>query len=260
MKLAVIIPAYNHLPEVMTCLNSLRSLATGSATTFHVQDDASPEVFHPACIPPDVASCARNAQNVGFAANCNAGAREAIARYAPDVLFFCNQDVQGVWDWSHGWDTALLQAFDGEQVGVVGARLLFPSGQIQNAGGVFDNLSQPAHRCLGWSNPNAAECSTPRDVEWTTGAAIAIQTTLFQHIGGFDERYERGYFEDVDLAMRARQAGSRIWYEPRCTLIHAVGSTGGSPYFAANARRFKAQWVDSGKVKAGTLAAVQRFW
>lgn len=264
MKLAVIIPAYNHLDDVMSALNSLRALRACDETFFHVQDDCSPNVLFPACIPPEIASVARNAQNVGFAANCNAGAREAIFMHQPDVLLFCNQDIQAVPQWSQGWDAALLNTFrfddDHERIGIVGARLLFDSGAVQNAGGVFDQFSQPMHRCLGWSNPNVGAPSEAADVEWTTGAALAVQTTLFQHLNGFDERYARGYFEDVDLCLRAKQAGARIRYAPACTFIHRVGSTGGSPYFRANALRFKQQWVDSGIVKAGTLTPTVRYW
>jgi GT2 family glycosyltransferase len=261
MHLAVIIPAYNHLPEVMRCLNTLRMYASGDhVIMYHVQDDCSPEYDLRECVPLEIASTIRNERNLGFGGNCNAGARVVMGTFPADALLFMNQDITAHYDWSRGWDTALLNAFAGDDVGIVGARLLFPNGAIQNAGGVYDQLCQPAHRCLGWTNPLAAECNEARDVDWTTGAAIAVQTNLFQYLGGFDERYERGYFEDVDLCLRARDAGARIRYEPACTLIHSVGSTGGSPYFAQNARRFKQQWVDSGKVKAGTLMATQRYW
>lgn len=264
MKLAVVIPAYNHLAEVMTALNSLRAFAVCPDTVYHVQDDTSPEVFFPAVIPPQIASVARNARNVGFAANCNAGAREAITRYQPDVLFFVNQDVFAVPEWSQGWDAALLNAFhfddDAQRIGIVGARLLFPNGSVQNAGGVFDQFAQPVHRCLGWSNPQIGTPAVSADVEWTTGAALAVQTTLFQHLNGFDERYARGYFEDAAFCVRAKEAGARIRYEPACTLIHKVGTTGGSPNFRQNALRFKRECVDTGKVKPGTLTPTVRYW
>lgn len=259
MRLAVIIPAYNHLADVMRALNSLRALRAGEVW-FHVQDDASPEVNHPACIPAEVASASRNEQNLGFALNCNAGAQQVMAVYKPDVLFFVNQDVYAVNEWSGAWDEALLNAFQDPTVGIVGARLLFPNGSIQNAGGEFDQLGQPVHRCLGWTNPRHTECDTRQTVDWTTGAALAIRSDLFTFFGGFDGGYERGYFEDVDLCMRVREAGYKVIYEPACTLVHPVGSTGGSPYFAQNARRFKMQWVDSGKVKPGRLTPTLRYW
>lgn len=261
MRLAVVVVAYNHAPEVLTCLNSLQALAANpQSIAWHVQDDCSPEVMFPAVIPRCVASVERNPQNVGFAANANAGARFVINNYGAEVVFLLNQDIQAVPQYSQGWDAALLKAFEGDEVGVVGARLLFPNGSIQNAGGAFDALAQPVHRYLGYSNPNAAICATAGAVEWTTGAAMAIQSNLFQYLGGFDEQYQRGYFEDVSFCIRAREAKARIWYEPACTLVHSVGSTGGSPYFAQNARRFKREFVDTGRVKSGTLQPQFRYW
>lgn len=263
MKLAVVIPAYNAAADVMTALNSLRAFAVCPETTYHVQDDCSPSADFRPVIPPSIASVARNERNLGFAGNCNTGARFVIERYQPDAILFCNQDVMAVADWSQGWDAALLDAFqfddETQRIGIVGARLLFPDGSVQNAGGVFDQFKQPVHRCLGWRNPQMGAPAMADDVAWTTGAALAVQTTLFQHLGGFDERY-RMYWEDVDLCMRAQQAGARIRYEPRCTLIHRVGSTGGSIHFRDGAQRFKRTWVDSGIVKAGTLTPTQRFW
>lgn len=194
--------------------------------------------------------------NGGFAVNCNAGAVRATG----DVLFFVNQDVYAVQEWSQSWDAAILEPFNDPKVGIVGARLLTPIGTIQSAGGVFDTAAQPVHRCLGYSNPHHPEVATPREVEWVTGAALAIRRDLWIQLGGFDTIYERGYFEDVDICMRAREAGLSVWYEPRCTLFHAVGSTGGNPRFAANARLWRDRWVYSGKVKAGTTLATIRYW
>lgn len=225
-----------------------------------VQDDASPNVFYPALVPPAVAVTFRNEQNLGFAGNCNAGGRNVLNNVQPDVLLFLNQDVYAVPELSQGWDTALLSAFDDPAVGIVGARLLFPDGKVQNAGGTFDQFAQPVHRCLGWSNLDYHEIATPREVEWTTGAALAVRASVWAELGGFDEGYARGYFEDVDLCLRARETGHKVWYEPGCTLVHTVGTTGGSPYFVQNALRFKQQWVDSGKVKPGTLQPVSRYW
>lgn len=267
MKLAVIIPAYNDVVGVLTALNSLQALAADPAViSWHVQDDASPNVFFPAVIPASIASVQRNEQNVGFAANCNAAARFVIEQYHPDVLFFVNQDVYGVPEWSQGWDSGLLDktfAFDSWQPhppSIIGARLLFPDGSIQNLGGSFDTLCQPVHYGLGWQNPNAFPLTHSRYCDWTTGAALAVRTELFMTLNGFDEGYERGYFEDVDFCLRATERGHHIALQTACTLIHRVGSTGGSPYFAQNARRFKAQWVDSGKVKPGTLQPTVRYW
>lgn len=255
MKLSVVIPAYNNLIEVLTCLNSLRALQVGDVE-YVVQDDASPSVHLPMLIPEEIASVQRNDNNVGFGVNANTGA----ARASGDVVLFCNQDVFGWAGWSNGWDTALLNAFSDPGVGIVGARLLFPDLRIQSAGGLFDGHKQPFHRCLGYSNPHHPDVSQPREVSWVTGAALAVRRELFYKLGGFDAAYVSGYFEDVDLCLKVRQAGYKIWYEPRCTLFHKVGTSGGNPNFLRNAMTFKQRWVDTGKVKQDSYVVSERFW
>jgi GT2 family glycosyltransferase len=238
----------------MTALNSLQALSIDRENIeWLVQDDASPALFLPALIPN--AATARNVNNLGFAGNCNAGAKRA----AGDVLLFVNQDVYGVPEFSHGWDEALRAAFTDPRVGIVGARLLFPDGRIQSAGGLFDAKAQPYHRCLGYKNPQYWEVGEERTVEWVTGAALAIRRDLFERLGGFDEGY-RMYFEDVDLCLQAKEAGYLTLYAPSVTLIHKVGSTGGSPYFAASAARFRVKWLESGKLRPGGRAVYASFW
>lgn len=255
--LTVIIPAYNDLAGVLAALNSLRAFAsTPDNIEWIVQDDCSPAVDMTRTIPACVASVQRNPDNLGFAGNCNAGARRAHG----DILFFVNQDVYAVAEWSKGWNDALLAAFADERVGLVGARLLFPNGALQNAGGLFDARCQPFHRCLGYSNPCADETNVGQPVQWTTGAALAIRHSVFDRLSGFDPVYLRGYFEDVDLCVRVALQGLTLWYEPRCTLIHQVGTTGGSPYFQHNAQVFKQRWVDTGVITPDVQTVNVRYW
>lgn len=254
MRVSVIVPAYDDLPGVMTCLNSLQAFQDTPDVEYIVQDDCSTTYHAGACIPN--AQVAINAANVGFSANCNAGAARALG----DVLLFVNQDVYGVNGWTNGWDAALARAFEDEQVGIVGARLLFPNGKIQSAGGGFDARCQPYHPFINCANPHHWEVSEARDCEWVTGAALAIRRSLWEQVGGFDEGFTRGYFEDVDLCLRVRAAGCRVRYEPNVTFVHRAGSSGGSAWFQQNALRFKRAWVDAGKVKPDTSAVHVRYW
>lgn len=253
--LSVIIPAYNSLADTLRCVNTLGAFGV-LQNDLLIQDDCSPDVeYAPELIPQ--ASIQRNPRNLGFAGNCNAGAMRAQG----DILLFVNQDVYGVAEWSRGWDAGILKAFERPNVGIVGARLLFPDGRVQSVGGIFDAKGQPWHRCLGYLDPNYPEYDHAQPVSWTTGAALAIRRDLFLHVGGFDTAYLGGYWEDVDLCMKARAAGAEIWYTPDCTLVHKVGSSGGNPeYFGRNARLFKRRWVDSGVIKADVNAVYAGWW
>lgn len=263
MKLSVIIPAYNDLQSVMECLVSLQTYASRQVDiTFLVQDDCSPDVLLPVLIPPCTASVARNPVNFGFGGNCNAGA----ARTDSDILMFVNQDVFAAGQdlagraYSQGWDLSLMNAFDNPNVGIVGAKLIFPDGSIQSAGGLFDGHCQPFHRCLGYGDHQYWEVNEVREVSWVTGAALAIRKPLFDAVGGFDTAYIRGYWEDVDLCMKARECGAEIWYEPSCQLVHRVGSSGGSVHFRDNMMLWKSRWVDTGKVTPDISAVKERWW
>lgn len=258
MKLSIIIPAYNDLAAVLTCLNSLQALASKQSDyEWLVQDDCGPAVFLPAVIPPAVASVERNGTNLGFSGNCNAGA----ARATGDVLLFVNQDVYGTYELSKAWDAPILNAFAGEGVAVVGPKLLFPDGRVQSAGGIFDGKCQPTHRYIGWSNAYHPAVNTPECVPWVTGAVLAVRRDVWQHLGGFDGAYLRGYFEDVDFCVRAQLAGFKVWYEPRAVLVHQVGTSGGNPeHFMHNARIFKARYVDTGMIAPDEPVIRERFW
>jgi O-antigen biosynthesis protein len=257
MKLSVIIPAYNNLPGVLVALNSLRALAAdNSQIEYIVADDASPDVQYAALVPKEIATVYRNPANVGFGANCNLGA----ARATGDVLFFVNQDVQAVPEFSRGWDAALLAAFDDPAVGIVGARLLFPDGRVQSAGGLFDGACQPFHPCLGWSQVNHPDVATGREMPWVTGAAMAVRKWVWQTLGGFDLEYRHGYWEDVDLCCRAREKHIKVLYEPNITLIHSVGSTGGNPMFMKNATVFYRRWVETKRIKPNVPTIYEHFW
>lgn len=254
MTLSVIIPAFNRPTELVDCINTLG--ATGVLDNeLIVGDDNSPDFDLRKFIAPQFIQ--RNPQNLGFAGNVNTAAKRATR----DILAIVNQDVTATPERSHGWDAALLNAFADPQVGIVGARLLFPNGAIQSAGGLFDATGTPYHRCIGYSNPDYEEVATPREVDWVTGAALAIRRDLFERVGGFDTSYVRGYFEDVDLAMKVRALGYRVMYEPRCTLYHNPGSTGGNTHFMANARLFRQRWVDTNKVPRNSgYISMERYW
>lgn len=251
MNLSVIIPAYNNLEAALRCMQSVAQTTNPQRCEILVQDDCSPNVIMPSLLGT---VCQRNATNLGFPGNCNAGA----ARARGDVLLFLNHDV---WVTMRGWDMRLLDFFElTPDAAVAGPTLLFPDGRVQSVGGAFDAAGQPYHVALGAQNPDWEPISTPREVSWITGAAFAVRRDVWQQLGGFDTAYTGGYFEDVDFCMKARQAGYTVWHRPNIRMYHGVGSTGGNPHFVQNAMLFKRRWVDTKIVEPGDSVIRERFW
>lgn len=251
MRLSVIIPAYNCLPQVVRCWRTIRQTMDPALTEVLIQDDASGEYHGPALFGE---ACVRNPANLGFAGNCNAAARRARG----EVLLFLNQDCYAD---QPGWDAALLALFDHQsRCGIAGPTLLFPDGKIQSVGGRFDAACQPYHEALGFADPDWEPVNAARRVSWITGAALAIRREVWDQLGGFDAAYGRGYWEDVDLCVRARQAGWDIWHEPRARLFHEVGSTGGSPTFRRNMLLFKRRYVETGIVQPECVFIKTHCW
>ncbi|GJE75239.1 glycosyltransferase [Methylorubrum suomiense] len=160
-----------------------------------------------------------NDENTGFGPACNAGAARARGRF----ILFLNPDV----DLMPGALAAMVAAFrDHADVGIVGARLVFPGGFLQESGAGFRDdaaLTHPHGR--GDPDPLAPEHAVTRDVGYVSGAVLMIERGLFEQLGGFDPLFAPAYYEDTDLCLRCHQAGYRVLVQPRATAIHYENAT-----------------------------------
>lgn len=60
---------------------------------------------------------------------------------------------------------------------------------------------------------------------WPSGGGSAIRRDTWNNLGGFDPIFSPGYFEDLDLGLRAKKAGYRTIWDPKCQVDHAVEGT-----------------------------------
>lgn len=258
-KVSVVIPVYNHLDATLTCLRSLAATKNDVALEIIVVDDCSSDDTAQRLPCIEGLRYQRNAQNLGFIGACNAGAAAARGEF----VAFLNNDT-AVQD---HWLDALLDTFaQHENVGLVGAKLVYPDGRLQEAGGiVFSDGS-------GWNygrfdDPAKPEYNFVREVDYCSGAAIVLRLELFRTFGGFDPHYAPAYYEDTDLAMKVRQAGLRVLYQPAAVVIHYEGissgtdiTTGTKRFQAINQIKFLERWRDALETHAppGTDIAIAR--
>ena len=161
-------------------------------------------------------------RNLGFAGGSNAGAAAASA----PCLLFLNPDARP----APGAFERLTEAFERDPAAAGFApRLISPEGTPQCTWQLKPLPSAPAllAHALFW-NPTRGPRREPRagtPVEQPAAAALALRREPFEAVGGFDPGYHPAWFEDVDLARRLADAGSRILYLPAAVFLHRGGSS-----------------------------------
>src|SRR5690606_31937739 len=121
-----------------------------------------------------------------------------------------------------------LRTFDHHpRAGLVGAQLLYPDGRLQEAGAwvLRDGRGESRGR---FADPDHPLLRFACDVDYCSGAALAIPRALFQAQGGFDPRYAPAYYEDTDLAFRVRAAGRQVLCQPDARVVHVEGASAGT--------------------------------
>ncbi len=235
---SVIIPVHGQLSYTRHCLAALAACVSTRSYEVIVVNDASRDQTQETLSVLRGLRLINLQENVGFVQACNRGAEQALGRF----LVFLNNDTQV----QSGWLDELLNTFDiMPEVGLVGSRLVFPHGRLQEAGGiVFKDGS-----CWNYGHlddPSRPQYSYLREPDYVSGASLAISRDLFTALGGFDETFSPGYYEDVDLAFRVRQAGYRVCYQPLSQVVHFEGISGGLKEDEAGAmKRFQARNRDA---------------
>jgi GT2 family glycosyltransferase len=221
MRLLAVVLSWNGREDTLACLDSLRGTETicvdngstdGSA-------DAVAERF------PDV-ELIRTGVNLGFAAGNNVGIRRALDRGA-DWVALLNNDAVVAWDFAHALTAAAERHPD---AGVLAAKVYVadPADVLWYAGGSFNPLLGYSGRVRGAGRRDDGTFDEELDVEWATGAAMAVSRPALERAGLLDEELF-AYMEDVDWCLRIREAGFRVIFVPTARAWHRVSaSTGGA--------------------------------
>lgn len=192
----------------------------------------------------------RFTQNVGFPTGANEGARMGRS----NLVMILNDDVE----LQDGAIHEITKTFLDDTVGVVGIKLIFPqgtphgpAGKVQHVGLSLNIRGEPIHPLIGWS-PSHPKTQVSRDVWAVTGACMTIRRSLWQQLKGFDLIYGKGTWEDVDLCLRARQAGKRIYLNANALGYHYTGASRekrkeGFP-LQQNMQIFRARWGSTGMI------------
>jgi GT2 family glycosyltransferase len=241
VRASIIIPFHEQFELTLQCLEAATTTAVDVALEVILVDDGSALDRSAVLAEMPGIECVRLGTPQGFLAAANAGA----ARARGDVIVLLNNDTIAL----DGWLEALLEQLDDDAgVGIVGPMLLRPDGCIAEAGGTISATGEPS--ILGAGLPeDDARFAVPADVDYVSGACLAVSRTLWWELGGFDIRYAPAYFEDADLCLEARRRGYRVQHVPQARVVHLAGQSYGTDgaaakdvAFAISQRTFRRKW------------------
>ena len=241
-EVSVIIPVYNQCHFTLCCLLSILRAGDRTRLQIIIADDGSEdetEGFFGAI--PQI-TYIRNSENLGFLKSCNTAAQVARA----DYLFFLNNDTAVL----PGWIDRIMETARAlPEAGLIGSKLVYPNGTLQEAGGYIWSDGSGAN--LGrYTDPAHPGFNMRRDTDYISGAAILVPAAVWAAVGGFDTRFAPAYYEDADLALRLRNLGWRVIYQPTSVVVHFEGVSSGTSldsgikaYQVRNQVKFVEKWA-----------------
>ena len=217
---SIVIPVRDQPALTHACLSAIADHTPAGQYEVVVVDNASGRVTRRMLRHVDGIRVVRKFHNAGFVDACNAGAKIATGQF---VVFLNNDTVV-----CQGWLDALIVAlakYPG--AGAVGAKLLYPDGRLQEAGGIIFSDGS-GWNCGRGEDPDAPEYNYVREVDYCSGACLMVRRPLFEALGGFDRAYAPAYYEDADLSFRLREQGHSVLYQPAARVLHVEGATAGT--------------------------------
>jgi len=237
---SIVIPVFNKWRCTYACLRSIQNHTINKKTPYEVilADDKSTDDTPKMLQYVHGIQVITNPANLGFLRNCNKAAHMARGKF----LCFFNNDTEV----NEGWLDALVSVFENfDKVGVVGGKLIYPDGRIQEAGGIIkrDGWGVPYGR---YDEQACYEYNYVKEVDCITGACLMVRKELFDMLGGFDDRYYPAFYGEFDLEFGIRNLGYKVMYQPGSVILHHESSTYGDEIknhqSSLNHAKFREKW------------------
>ena len=235
-SISIVIPVHGRAQLTRACLDALLCESAPDRELIVVDDastDTTPELL---ASYGDSIRALRMDENVGYAQACNAGAAAA----GGEALLFLNNDTEP----QPGW-LAALRAYAERHpaTAAIGAKLLYPTGDVQHAGVVIGQDGYPHNLYAGLPAEHPA-VNRSRRLQAVTGACILVDRAAFELAGGFDVGFLNS-LEDVDLCLRLGEAGGEVHYCHEAVVTHMESvSRGRLGRFERSVELYRERWRD----------------
>jgi len=238
---SIIIPSHNNFRYTYNCISSILKVEPLVPYEIIIGNDMSTD--NTRIIGRYLANIIVHNNNYknNFLMNCNEMAKLSSGKY----ILFLNNDTKVHKEWL----IYLIKLIESdEKIGMVGPKLIFPNGKLQEAGGiVWDN-----GECYNYgrgNNSDMPEYNYVKEVDYISGISILIRKCVWEKIGGFDKRYIPVYYEDKDFAFEIRRLGYKVIYQPKSVVVNYKGISNGKflssdikKYQIRNKKKFIKKW------------------
>jgi hypothetical protein len=245
-RLSVVIPTHDTREITLRCLAALEPWAADGAEIVLVDDGSRDGTADAVRDRHPGVALLRSEHARGFTVSAN----EGLARARGELLLLLNSDTEV----DASTLPRLFAAFDADpRLGAAGAVLTNPDGSPQWSGGreptllwlflLTSGLGRLLGRLPGYRRLRPLDAEARRDVDWVTGAALAIRRTAWRAVGPLDTRY-RFYGQDLDFCVTLRRAGWRVAIAPGFRVMHLGGATIGQRPGASGGAHPGLLWAD----------------
>jgi GT2 family glycosyltransferase/glycosyltransferase involved in cell wall biosynthesis len=224
---SIIIPTRDQLPVLRACVESLMEYTAYPHYELLIVDNGSTE--------PDACEFLAKLEGMNIsqvrvlrwpqAFNYSSLNNFAVAHARGEVLLFLNNDIQIT---SKDWLSKMLGNALRPEIGLVGARLDYPDGQVQHGGlvlGMDHGVGFAFQGLAGDRQGYMSRLQAAQNVSAVSAACLMMRCAVFDELGGFDAQAFPIYYGDADLCMRATQAGYLLTIVPDTGLKHLGGAT-----------------------------------
>ncbi len=241
LKASVIIPFRDDAPMLRDAISSLVDSTGLNQVEWILIDNGSTEFETKALLNrlPDNFLVLRDEGPFNWSRLNNLGATHATG----EILVFLNNDIIGK---SDNWLKQLASHAVRDNIGAVGARLLYPDNKVQHAGIVLglNGFIDHIFRDLPSNDPGySGLAKSLRNVSAVTGACLATKREHFNKLQGFDEDFSVA-FNDIDYCLRLQKIGLRVAIDSACELYHLESKSRGKANDSKEADLFRSKWRD----------------
>lgn len=171
-----------------------------------------------------------------YSAINNFGVRYANGEY----LLFLNNDIEVI---RENWLSEMLANVQRKEVGIVGAKLLYPDNMVQHAGVIIGMGGIAGHPL---SRHPADDCGyfargiIQQNLNAVTAACMLTKKEVYEKVNGFEEKLAVA-FNDIDLCLKVRKAGYLIVYDSEALLYHHESISRGKEDTLEKRNRFEGE-------------------